>query len=301
MNRRDVVGFALFAVTLLPWPGALGGELPPGVKTLPVDGYEMAYFERGTGPPVVLVHGTLSDYRTWAGQTDAFSEHFRTIAVSLRRYYPERWDGKGDHASLRQHATDLAAFIAALHDGPVHVVGHSRGGDVVLLMASVRPDLVRSVVLMDPAPLLAMLPQTATAASEAEKRRQFIAAAVEHLDRGDIDGGLERFVDGVLAPGAWQKMPDRQKQAIRDNAYSIMTLATDAREPFSCADAGRIAKPVLLVTGEKSPRPYGLMLEALEPCLESSETATIPGAAHAMHLANPAAFNAAVLRFLMQH
>ncbi|MBX9632808.1 MAG: alpha/beta hydrolase [Burkholderiales bacterium] len=301
MIHRCLVRFLLLVTMLIAGTATRSGELPPDIKTLPVNGYEMAYLERGTGAPVVLVHGTLSDYRTWSGQTDAFSERFRTIAVSLRRYYPERWDGKGDHASLRQHATDLATFIATLGAGPVHVVGHSRGGDVVLLMASAHPELLRSVVLMDPSPLQAMLPQTANAAAEAEKRREFIAAAVERLDQGDVDGGLERFIDGVLAPGAWQKMPDRQKEVIRDNAYSIKSLPTDARTPFSCGDAGRIARPVLLVTGEKSPRPYGLMLEAIEPCLESSEKVTIPNAAHAMHLANPVAFNAAVLQFLERH
>jgi pimeloyl-ACP methyl ester carboxylesterase len=286
---------------LFPCAAVHAEDLPPNVKTLPVDGYEMAYLERGTGVPVVLVHGTLSDYRTWSGQTDAFSEHFRTIAVSLRRYYPDRWDGKGEYATLRQHAVDLANFIVALNTGPVHVVGHSRGGDVVLLMASARPDLVRSVVLMDPTPLLALLPQTTTAAAEAEKRRQFIAAAVERLDQGDVDGGLERFIDGVLSPGAWQKMPEGPKQVIRDNAHSIRSLPTDAQEPFACADVGRIARPVLLVTGERSPRPYGLMLEALEPCLASSRKETISNAAHAMHLTNPTVFNAAVVEFLMKH
>lgn len=301
MIHRNLTWFLVLVMTLSAGTTARSGELPPDIKTLRVDGYEMAYLERGTGAPVVLVHGTLSDYRTWSGQTDAFSERFRTIAVSLRRYYPDRWDGKGDYTSLGQHASDLATFIAALGAGPVHVVGHSRGGGVVLIMASSRPDLVRSVVLMDPTPLQALLPQTAAAATEAEKRRQFIAAAVERLDQGDVDGGLERFIDGVLAPGAWQKMPDRQKQVIRDNAYSIKSLPTDAREPFSCADAGRIAKPALLVTGEKSPRPYGLMLEALEPCLPSREKVAIPNAAHAMHLTNPAVFNATVMEFLARH
>lgn len=301
MMHRYLTRFFLLAVMLSACSVVCGEDLPPDIKTLPVGGYEMAYLERGAGAPVVLVHGTLSDYRTWSGQTDAFSENFRAIAVSLRRYYPDRWDGKGEYATLRQHAIDLANFIVALGSGPVHVVGHSRGGDVVLLMASSRPDLVRSVVLMDPSPLLTLLPHTTTAAAEADKRRQFIAAAVERLDLGDVDGGLERFVDGVLAPGAWQKLPDRQKQVIRDNAYSIKSLPTDAKEPFSCADAGRISRPVLLVTGANSPRPYGVMLEALEPCLEASEKVTIPSAAHAMHLTNPTVFNSAVLQFLTKH
>ena len=50
------------------WP------LPPGVKTLPVNGYPMAYLERGSGPTLVLVPGSLNDYRYWmdAATRDAF-------------------------------------------------------------------------------------------------------------------------------------------------------------------------------------------------------------------------------------
>ena len=302
MLRRALTCFiGFFVVALCPCVMAGTSELPPDIKTLQVNGYEMAYLERGTGVPVVMVHGTVSDYRWWAAQMEAFGERSRAIAVSLRHFYPERWNGEGEGASVRQHAKDLAAFITALQAGPVHVVGHSRGGDVVLLMASARPELVRSVILMDPAPLVALLPQTPQATAEVDKRRSFVSAALERLQRGDTEGGLERFIDGVVAPGAWQKMPDPQKQTMRDNAWSIKTLLTDAKEPFTCAEAGRISVPVLLVTGENSPRSYGDMMEALAPCLKQHEKVTIPNAAHAMNRANPQAFNAAVLEFLAKH
>lgn len=301
MFRRALMCCIAFVVALCPGVMARTWELPPDVKTLPVNGYEMAYLERGTGVPVVLVHGTVSDYRWWVAQMEPFGERSRTIAVSLRHFYPERWNGEGEDASVRQHANDLAAFITGLQAGPVHVVGHSRGGDVVLLMASAHPELLRSVVLMDPAPLEALLPQTPQATAEVEKRRSFVSAALERLQQGDIEGGLERFIDGVSVPGAWQKMPDPQKQTMRDNAWSIKSLLTDAKERFTCAEAGNITVPVLLVTGENSPRPYGVMMEALAPCLQQHEKVTIPNAAHAMNRANPQAFNAAVLEFLAKH
>ena len=65
--------------------------------------------------------------------------------------------------------------------------------------------------------------------------------------------------------------------------------------------AALITVPVLLVTGENSPRPYGVMMEALAPCLKQHEKITIPNAAHAMNRANPQAYNGAVLEFLAKH
>jgi pimeloyl-ACP methyl ester carboxylesterase len=64
------------------------------VKKTRVNGYDMAYVEAGQGEPVVLVHGSLCDYRYWTLQMPAFSAAFRTISVSLRHYYPERWEGR---------------------------------------------------------------------------------------------------------------------------------------------------------------------------------------------------------------
>lgn len=301
MLRRALMCYIAIVVVLFPALIGHTGDLPPDVKTLQINGYEMAYLERGTGVTVVLVHGTVSDYRWWTPQMESFGERSRVIAVSLRHFYPERWSGEGEAASVRQHANDLAAFIAGLQAGPVHVVGHSRGGDVVLLMASGHPELLRSVVLMDPAPLEALLPKTPEATAEADKRRGFVSAALERLQQGDIEGGVERFIDGVVVPGAWQKMSESQKQPIRDNAWSIKSLLTDAKEPFTCADAGQITVPVLLVTGENSPRSYGVMMDALIPCLKQQEKVIIPNAAHAMNRANPQAFNAAVLEFLAKH
>jgi len=67
-------------------------ELPPGVKTLAANGYEMAYLERGQGIPVVLVHGTLNDYRAWASQMDHFSADCGLrdgLRDNVIRAYPE--------------------------------------------------------------------------------------------------------------------------------------------------------------------------------------------------------------------
>src|SRR5262245_55270778 len=100
-------------------------ELPAGVKTLSVNGYPMAYVEQGSGPTVLLVHGAVSDFRTFAPQMSSLASKFRVIAVSLRHYYPERWNGQGDDFSERQHADDLVAFVERHGTGPVYLVAHS--------------------------------------------------------------------------------------------------------------------------------------------------------------------------------
>ena len=98
------------------------------LKLITINGYEISYLDQGDGFPVIFVHGSLGDYRSWGNQTEYFSKKYRTIALSLRHGYPETWNGKGGHFSIRQHAQDLSEFIKNLNIGPVHLVGHSRGG-----------------------------------------------------------------------------------------------------------------------------------------------------------------------------
>ena len=276
-------------------------KLPNGVKTIDVNGYHMAYLERGQGTPLVLVHGSLSDYRAWTLQMEPFSAGYRTIAISLRHCYPEYWDGEGDKFSVRQHADDLSVFLKMLKLGPVHLVGHSRGGDVVLILAAKHPTLVRSVVLADPAPLNGMFPSTPDVTSAVGKRKAFVTAAIERLQQGDWDGGLEMFTDAVSAPGYWKRLPETNKKICRDNAWSLKSLVTDAQDEFNSTDAKKIGAPVLLVTGDRSPRFYGMMHAALQSCLKRQQKVTISNASHGMYRENPEAFNAAVIDFLTKN
>jgi len=275
-------------------------ELPPQVKTLVVNGYEMAYLERGEGVPVILVHGSISDYRYWITQIRPFSERYRAISVSLRHCYPEPWDGTGDDFSIRQHVEDLAAFIRGLNAGPAHLVGHSYGADVALLLATAHSELLRSIVLAEPAPLVHLLPAAPEAAEEIEDNRLLFKKAVECLQRGDFEGGVKLFMDGITGPGTWDGIPQGKKYIFLDNAWSLKGLFADSEEPVTCDDLGSIDLPVLLMSGEKSARAYKLMMEGIQPCIKHQEIVTIPDAAHAMNHANPQAFNAAVLDFLVK-
>jgi pimeloyl-ACP methyl ester carboxylesterase len=125
-------------------------EPGPAMQTLPVNGYDMAYLEVGEGPPLVCVHGSLCDFRIWSCVLGPLSARHRVIAVSLRHFFPEQWDGSGDSYSIAQHVADVIAFIEQLTAGPVDLMGHSRGGHIAFRVAQQRPDLLRKLILAEP-------------------------------------------------------------------------------------------------------------------------------------------------------
>lgn len=54
-------------------------KLPDGVKTVEVNGYPMAYIEKGSGPTVILVHGAMCDYRCWNTLFAGLSDQYRVL------------------------------------------------------------------------------------------------------------------------------------------------------------------------------------------------------------------------------
>jgi len=285
--------------------GRVHAELPPGVKTLRVNAYDMAYVEKGSGRPLIMVHGALNDYRYWAAQMEPFAQSSRAIAVSLRHYFPERWDGKSGSFSMQQHAADLASFIKALNAGPVDVLGHSRGAYVSLELALAAPDLIRNLILAEPGLNLnqvggfgSRLQENPQATSRAAERTARLKAVLNLFEQGNIDAGLEMFLDFVTGPGSWNNRPEPQRQILRDNAWTFKSGMDEQRRAVTCGELAGLKMPVLLVGGELSPPALGAIFNLIEPCLKNRMRVTIPLASHEMNLNNPAAFNRAVARFL---
>ena len=83
-----------------------------------VNGTVLHYQDRGSGPPLVLVHGSMADYRNWRQQKLPFAQHHRVITYSRRYHFPNAFHGSGLDYSLNLHAADLAALIENRMDEP---------------------------------------------------------------------------------------------------------------------------------------------------------------------------------------
>jgi esterase len=278
-----------------PWP------LPAGVKSLAVNGYPMAYVEQGSGVPVVLVHGTNGDYRSWVHQMEPLGAKYRAISVSLRHYYPEPWDGTGEF-SARQHVEDVIAFIEKLNAGRVFLIGHSRGGHVSTHVALRRPDLLRGLVLVEPGlPPPALLPGSPDGERFAAVRSERTRRLTEMVNAGKIDEAVEHFVDAISGPGTYKARSDAANQMTRDNIRTALGEARDTREPVTREQAATLKLPCLLIGGAKSPPRFAPVLGALETAIPGARLIVIPDAGHTMYRTHAGVFNDALLGFMAAH
>jgi pimeloyl-ACP methyl ester carboxylesterase len=288
-----LVGFAVAGPTVT--QAASKWQLPEGVKSIEVNGYDMAYQVTGSGPPLVLVHGAMQDYRYWYLLVPEFAKNYRVIAVSLRHYYPGKWDGKGNDFSYEQHADDVAAFIKKLNLGKVHLVGHSSGGGVVVNVAKTHPEVIKTLVLADANGFESMLPKT-----EYEKVANFVKELREtfqkNLADGNVDLAAQMFVDSLNGPGTWAGRPPELRQVFFDNLGTAAQMSV--APPTSCEQVAKFDFPILLVHGERSPKNFFAMSTAMRKCRDVPEPIVVPNASHNMSRDNPAFFNAALADFL---
>lgn len=282
-------------------PKKLASDRTTDIKKARVNGTELSYFDRGRGVPVVLIHGSGSDYRVWMSQIRPLAAKYRVIAYSRRYHTPNPWKGDGSDYSAALHAEDLVALLQSFNLGPVHLVGHSAGGAIALLVARDHPELVRSVVVMEPV-LLGMVTGEEGEALRASRQKS-VDAAKAAFSAGDDEQAVRVITDWALRPRTYQQLPPPAKATFVENAKALRAQLTSTAAPpdFSCEDAKALKAPLLLVEGELTSRELTATSRTLQGCRPEAERVVIPHSTHRMQADNPYAFNHAVLDFLSKH
>jgi len=293
--------------------GRTVGEDFEGTQTVEVNGATLAYLEQGQGEPVVFVHGSASDLRTWHRQFGAIGATHRAIVYSRRYARPNQPIPEGTDDPMLPHVEDLVSFLRQVDAVPAHLVGHSWGGFVSLLAAIRHPEVVRTLVLMEP-PVLSLFVSTPPRPSELLRtllRRPRTAIAIMRFGitaaepaakayrRGDDEAGFETFARGVLGSDAFERLSaERRAQAWDNVAVDKAQLLGEGFPPLSDEQVRGVTAPTLLLHGRQSPAFLHRLSDHLEELLPNVRRIEVPGASHIMHEDNPQVVNEAIAGFL---
>jgi 3-oxoadipate enol-lactonase len=261
------------------------------MKTLTVNGIELATVDQGSGPPLVLVHGFPLDHTMWDAQVEALSGRYRVIAPDLRGFGQSGvTDGK---VTMRQFAADVAALLDALDvEGPVVFCGLSMGGYVGWQFWVNHTHRVRGLILCD----------TRAAADTPEVAAERLKMADRVLGEGP--GPLvQMMMPRLFAQGTGAQRPDVVESLRRvmesTDPRSIAAAGRGmAERPDATSMLGQIGCPCLVLVGQLDAISPPHEMQSIAQAIPGARFVQIAGAGHMSPMEMPAEVSRAMADFL---
>ena len=259
-------------------------------------GARLRYEDTGTGVPIVFVHETSADLRSWEAQVRWFSRAYRCITYNARGYPGSDPGTQPDTHDHRRLSDDIGVVMDAAGVDKAFVVGHSMGAYVAAHLMVNHPERLLGVMLEglgagadDPEAFRA-----ATLAMVAMMRKDGIEPLVEQMARGPNrvqllhkdPRGFEEFL---------QQLRDIDPQALAN----IMEHCHSRRPPIYELQAPlrQSSVPTLIAVGDEDLSCIGPAL-FLKRTIATAGLWMCPRTGHSVNLEEPALYNAALQSFI---
>ena len=249
-----------------------------------------SFREAGAGPGVVCLHSNASSSGQWRALMELLAPRFHVIAADS--YGAGKSPARPPNTMLRDEVALLEPAFARAGD-PFALVGHSYGGAVALVAAAMFPKRVRALALYEP---------TLFALVERESPRDVDGirnTVMDAMKAGDKFAAARTFIDFWMEPGAFDRMPERNREAIAaagvgvDEWRKALFGEPTPREAFA-----RLEIPVLLLVGKRSPLSSRSVAQLLAGTLPRAETVALEDCGHMAPVTHPERVNGAIARFL---
>ena len=262
---------------------------------IPVNGVELAVQVVGSGPPIVLVHGSLDDHRAWERIVRALAGSHMVVTYDRRGHGGSSCPpGQG---RISEDVEDLAGVLCALKLNAPLVVGHSYGSCVTMLLGAHHPG--------SPAACWCTSPRCSSSCAMTlrpdtwQRRRASICAAPpissprEQSQRASVTSSITpRSGAGHGTRCSHRRSGGPALRTPTPGSTSRETLTRLAVRPELLAG---YVHPLVVSHGDASLLTYGQIATLIVAALPRSRLHVVRGAGHAPHLSHPANFAELVL------
>jgi pimeloyl-ACP methyl ester carboxylesterase len=263
------------------------------MPTLQINGANIYFEEHGEGPEtIVFAHGLLWSGRMFDNQVAALKDRYRCVSFDFRGQGKSKVTESGyDMDTLSE---DAAALIESLQCGPCHFVGLSMGGFIGLRLAIRRPELLKSLMLLE------------TSADPEPKENRSRYRFLNFIARW---GGLRLVANRIMPimfgtkflndPSRKKEKEEWRKRLISNHRIGI-TRAVEgvvSREPVY-DQLEKISIPTLIIVGDQDVATPIIKAERMHARIPDSKLVVIPGAGHTSTVEEPLAVNEALKQFL---
>jgi pimeloyl-ACP methyl ester carboxylesterase len=255
------------------------------MPTAQVDGAELYYQEHGSGPPLLLVHGTGAYADLWNPVLDGLARSYRVISYDRRGFGRST---SSRRVRLADHARDAVALLRAGDASPATVVGWSGGGVVALDLAASSPECVSALFLAEAAAHMSARLSGSTVSMQTRSSVQ------RYLKRDAAEAArtMYRWASASTNGGnSFDRLPQGWQDQMITNGPSTVREMDQLLRPYPSRSAIRsITCPVTLIEGELSDPAFKSADEFLGRLLPQAKLVVLPGAAHFLHIDQPAAW-----------
>ncbi len=250
---------------------------------------DVNYELTGNGPPLLLIHGLGSSTEDWSSQAKFFATRFTVVTYDVRGL--GKTGKPRSRYTLTQFAKDAAALIEHLHLGAAHVIGISMCGMIALQLVVDRPDLVRSLTIVNSGPELVLR----TLRQKIAIYQRFLIVRLMGMRK------MGEVLSRALLPSP-QHAPERAQfveRWARNNPGAYLRSLRALIGWSVTARLGDITCPTLVVAADQDYTPVAFK-EQYTASIAGAQLAVIAGAHHMLPVECPNEFNAAVMRFLAE-
>lgn len=249
------------------------------------------YIDVGSGTPLVFVHGSISDYRTWGYMVLPVSERYRYLSYSLRYFGTLDWPDGDLQFDENVDVDDLIDFIEHKKLGPVYLVGWSRSGSIISVAAHKRPDLVKGLIHFEPVLYELLNPDTNPNPPSEDDAPDFTKIE-ELIQQNHLDSAVQIFFERALErqPGEFATEPTMLQRVVLDNARTLpLNFGEHAPDQpvVDCEYISQIQTPGLVLYGENTNLPWQYMSTRYAECLPNGQAIAIANANHDGPLSQP--------------
>jgi pimeloyl-ACP methyl ester carboxylesterase len=251
----------------------------------------------GSGPPIVLLHSSMSSKSQWRELIDSLRDRYRLIAIDLLGYGESALPSSLERYSLRDEVRLVESVLAReLHPGEqFHLIGHSYGGMVALQFAAqAQPQLVRSLSLFEPIAFHLLPDRDPDLAVVRDVWRDIEG----RWNAGDGHGAASRFVDYWSGAGAFKELREERQQVLAAQAPKVLLeLVAVSNDACNAAAYRCIEVPTCLVGGHWSPEPAQRLMSMFASMLPHASCFEVE-AGHMAPITHPALVNPIFERFI---
>lgn len=261
-----------------------------------IENRDIHLFDKGTGPPIILVHGGQTWGFTWRYQISMFAEAgYRVIAPDFPGCGYS--DVSIENGSIDNRTHFLRKLLDTLGIDKVSFVAHSFGGLPVLDFAMCWPDRVDSIVLSSTCGVPHKVPfqwRIIQAPGIGE-------AAYIFINRYTIKSGFKSMVFDKTFPTK-EVVDENLKPLRRPGAWAAQLKIERESDPsYIEKNIESINMPTILIWGENDPVHPLKMVTEFKHRLKNAEVALIPRCGHIPQEEHPELFNTLTLDFFNKH